>query len=479
MKRLALTISFVFISFAATMVFQNCGGAFMQTDVAGSAVSPVSVKTGLPGTSYSQLTGFQNLDYSLRRGSLKNDVTQCLNSADACVFWRSPYATSWLDRNLLSDPPTGDAPYDAEVQNHQLFAVSLAGLVTTGALKNAHFDIFYTDQGGLPERITLTSNKWAKSFSEGHSPSTPLAQQFAIEQIQSYLAVNTFRDAMVADGGGFYASNGNIGVDVLSVATKYNVNFDSITNTIYSGIRFGKEGRYYPLSLSSELIVREAARANFFYANRTLGAAKPAAIYAIPCNAAAGKPYYVTDGANLTTREGEVLNRLRFSCGHSNVTNVSIFNYCPTDAGCWKAIELGQADFFTYVMFAGLPSIGEVAFPLADVRYWKKRSNVNRSSVAANFGVSYYDDFAQKPVSYAGDVKGMSEFFADLLFDIYTDAGVDKPIFLKTVSKFLAQTATTSTFVDAKNILIAIDQNDFAARNGTRIRALFTNRGYQ
>lgn len=477
MKRLALLISLSIFGFVTTMVFQNCGGFKLEEGQFSSGI-PVYIKTATPGTPYNQLTGFPSLDYSARKGTLQTDVNNCLIGLDACIFWKSPYATSWIRQSILRDPPPGDAPSDVELQNNQVFSVGLAPYVTANSLRNAHFDVFYTDEGGLPQRLPLVNNKWQKSFSEGHSRQTPVNQRFAIEQVQTYLYLNAFRDALLGDGGNFYASNGTIGVDVVNVASGYNVNFDPITNTIYAGLRFGQEGRYYTLSQSSELIIREAARANLYYGNSTIKNAKPSAVYAIPCNPSAGRPYYVTDGNNLIIREGEVLNRLRSYCGHANVISVTIHNYCATDAGCWKAIELGQADFLTYVMFSTLPSIGETALPFADVRYWKKRSNIRRNNVAANFGVSFYDNFTQRDIAYAGEVKGMAELFADILFDIYADSGVDKPMFLKTVIKFLTQISTATTFVDAKSLMLAIDTAEHASRNGTRIRAMFEQRGY-
>lgn len=465
---------------ALILIFQNCGG-FKVSQEFGSAPPPVFFFHSSPGTSrtntYNYSASLQALDYSYKTGTLAQD---CLanSSYDVCIFLKNPFVTGLQMGRPLIEPPLGDALSDLEIQNQQVFGVSLSPWVTNNELKNTHFEVIYSDTGGLPQRLTLQNNAWKRSFAEGHSPATPFNERFAIEQIQTFFYLNLFRDMMVQDGGAFRASDKAILVNAVTSFAGYNAYFDPPNNSILMGVRFGQNGRYYPLALSADLLIRQAAFANFREANVTLQQATPSAVYVLDCKLPASPQYFVTDSSYLTTAEGEVLAQMLADCGHNRITSPQAVPYCPTDAGCWRAIEEGQADFFTYVFFSRWPSIGELSLSSDLSRYWQKRSNIKRADVASNFGFSYYDSFERQHVTAPADVKKMGEVYADILFNIYTDASVDRLVFLKTVVSHIEQIGSATTFVDAKNLLMAIDDAVHAGRNKTRIEFHFNERGF-
>lgn len=464
----------------AAFSFQNCG-KFAVTDAASISVPfPINYNQSVVGNPISILasvaSSFGAIDPTFRSGTI--DPSCLANSAhDVCLFWKNPAATAQERGSPLFDPPANDTLSDLELQQNQLFGVSLQPYVTTGKLQNNFFDIYYSDTGGLAQRITLPNNRWNRSFMQGHDPASPFAERFSIEQIQSYYYLNRFRDTMATDGGRYYPT-GTLAVNVVTVDAGFNVFFDPVTNGIYAGVRGGQMGRYYPLALNSELLVREAARSNFLAANSKMTQASPTAVYVLGCRPGTAKPYFTTDSNNLTKNEGEVLKAMQKTCGHTQVTSPTAVPFCADGTGCWKAIENGQADFFAYIMYAKWPSIGELGLLPEDVRYWKKRSNVSRSNTGPLLGFSYYDDFSRKNVSVAGDASKMGELFADILFEIYADSFTERPSFIRTVNDFLPQITAATTFIEAKQILTAVDLANYNGRNGGRIKFHFEQRGY-
>lgn len=478
-KRVLSLVSIVLSFIAAAAIFQNCG-KFSEGSGASAGV-PIYYNEAVAGTPLSALSasaaGFATIDPTYRAGTLDNSCLQkaATSTYDACLFWKNPLATSVQMNSPLQDPPPADVLPDLTVQGEQVFGVRLSAIVTAGVLKNSFFDVYYTDAGGLPQHLPITGNRWTSTYVQGHSANAAYNERFAIEQIQAFYNLNLFQTMMAGDGGRYYPT-GTIGINAVSVDMGYNVAYDPVTNIVFSGVRGGQDGRFYPLSANSDLLVREVAHANFLAANPTMVQANKSAVYILNCQPS--HPYFLTDSSNLISSEGDVLNTMQAVCGHTQITSPNAVEYCATDAGCWRALDNGVSDFFTYAAFAKWPSIGELALTFDNIRYWKKRSNISRSNATKLLGVTYYDDFARRMIAVGPDAKRMGEVFSDILFDIYADNGTDRAAYLKTVNQFLPQITAASTFLDAKQILTSVDNANFAGRNGAIIKSYFEKRGY-
>lgn len=473
---------FLPLFFASGFVFQNCAKSFVTDGKGqGQAGPPIQVNDSSIGADAKILVEggkpLLELDYALKAGT---SALNCLSNSDfdACIFPKSPFMGGLLDGQVLPASPSGDAHPDTMLAAFQTFGVKLNTIVTNNALKNPHFDTYFSDQG-IPQRLTLVNGQWRKSILEGHNPGSPRAEYFAVEQVQTFFYLNLFRDMMINAAGGFSASDKNIAVNAVSSEIGDVAYYDHVANLIALGIRFGQAGRYYPLALNAEIAVNQLAHANFWHANPQLVDQPVDAAYAFPCREGGGKAYFTTDAFNLVTREGEVLSFMRSVCGHNRITEAAFsIEFCATDAGCWKAIEFGLAQFFTYVMFARLPLIGELAWEEDEQGFWGRRSDVTRSNMNAKIGISYHDDFLGEFAVRPAEVQKLGEVLADILFDIYADTLTDRGAFLKSVNQVMPTIVVNSTLVTLKDRLTLIDSTNFSSRNSARILHHFQKRGF-
>lgn len=477
----------ILASIGILATFQNCGPSLKMGE--GGSFSSVQQdvidRRNLPtGDSIEVMRSLvalnTSIDYSLKAGT--ND-TGCLtnNQFDACIFWKSPAAAQYVFNGPVIPVLADDQAASVSVlAPHQNFGIRLNTIAPQGVLRNADFDVHYIDVAGSKRALTLTNSQLKQSLATGYSAATAPELRYGTEQIQTFFYLDLLKKMMVAKAGTFFAAAKAIPVNVMSEAAGYNAFYDFQTNKVEVGFREGTDGKQYPLALNAEVVVHEMGHANLHFANLSLAEAVTDFLVLIPCQANGPKKFFVTDVKYARQNEAAVLNAMQAACGHTNIVAGTVQNisYCSSNLGCMPAMDEGQADFFAMVMFARLPSVGELALPQDLVRYWKRRSSVTRENMSQKMSVVYNDDFAKKSVTLPGEIHDIGEIYSEILFDIYMDAGVDKDTFVRTVSEHLRQLTGNSTFVDSKNILMTIDQSMFASRNSAYIRSYFQGRGF-
>lgn len=465
------------------LFFQNCGpgiklsenqGAFefssnlneQNPDSGGPGPAP------LTGTVLAQLTA---VDASLNLGTQDSG---CLNNAnfDACIFWKNPKShQEAFGGAAVTEPATTAVATPVQLTPHQNFGIQLDGLLTGGQLRNADFDVFHM-VGTTKTYLGFNNGQLRTSYV--NSASLPAGSRFATEQIMTFFYLQAFKTFMVEKAGRFFAGNRNIPVNAASSVAGYNAFYDFANRNVEIGFRTATGGGTYPLALNAEISVHEISHANFAAANPALEQSNPDYLIAIECIPNGANPYYITDRATFDANINAIDASYSQVCQRQDVGEIDTVVYCATDAGCLRALDEGQADFFAMAFFSRGPSVGDLALPAADVRYWGKRADVTRANSTARLGFTYTDDFLNRRVTVPGEIHDLGEIYSEILFDIYADPAVEKNTFLRTVSEHLAQLGGTSTFVDSKTILLAIDQNMFASRNRDVISRHFTRRGY-
>lgn len=462
-----------------TVVFQNCSEGFRVAEL--SSLRGSSSFTGPTGESLLDVLSlskdFESLDPSLVSGSF--DANCMSSSTDACIFWKNPSATNlMLNGKYLDETPEGETYPLSTLAPLQQFGVNVGSRLTAGQLRNSSFDVHY--RTGATTKNYYTGN--LKVGLVESSDSALAGQRFGLEQIQTFFTLDTFREFMVVNAGGFYAQGRGVGVNAVNLGVELNAYYSPNAGTtpggsIDLGIRKGTASKIYPLALNSEVTVHEVSHANLDAANISLREAEFEAILAIPCSKS-GKAFYVAD-LNTALADADNFDQKVFTaCGEVDYEAVDLVHYCKTSAGCLSAIDEGQADFFAMAYFLRAPSVGELGMEEDYVRFWRRRSKLNRTNVDAAMGISYNDDFLKTRKSVSGEIHDMGEIISEILFDVLQAKGTDRDAFLKTVSESLSRLSGSSTFLTMKDQLISIDQSSFGAKNASQIRKAFGDRGY-
>lgn len=463
--------------------FQNCSPSFKVTEGSGLALSSEVIDrladpvAGTLESLRASSVQYAGIDSSLTSGTYDNN---CLNSTvhDACIFWKSPVASKEVfggtDIPILSN---SQAAAPAVLEPHLKFGIQLT-VGSLNSLRTADFDIHYLDEAGVKRALPLVNGQFRRPLSHGYAAATPVEERFSTEQIQTSHYLNLLKTTLLQKAGTFFAAGRNISVNVFSTAAGFNAFFDPQSNAVEIGFRQGDDGQRYSLALNGEVAVHEMAHANLHHANLSLSDALTDLILVVPCQRAGPKRFFLSDFRNFRMNEAGVLSDIQATCGHNDFTGTTSIHYCVSDRGCVRAIDEGQADFFSHVVFPRWPTVGELALPNDLVRFWKKRGNITRDQMASRLGFSYVDDFLAQTITRPGEIHDAGEVYAEILFDIYVMNSVDKNTFVRTVSEHLRQLTGTSTFSDSKAILLSIDQSLFAGRNQNEIRAAFQNRGF-
>lgn len=474
----------IVFTLGSLVYFQNCSPSF-QVGEDGSLISAGGTyidRRGDPtGDSIEVLRSlapkFAAFDPSLASGT--HDAN-CMNNSsfDACIFWKNPVSTQVVfGGNSIPVPAENMATPPEQIAAYQNFGIRLTG-AANNSLRTTDFNIHYKNNVGSARYLTLNNGKFKQSLATGYASTTPEDQRYATEQIQTYHFLNLFKNMMVQKAGTFHAAARNIPVNVFSQEAGYNAFYDRINNRVELGFREGTDGRRYSIALNSEATVHEMGHANMHFANLNLLQADTDSLIVLPCQSSGPNSFFITDLKNARQNEAGVLSSLQSTCGHQNTESIEYVGFCRETSGCIDAIDEGQADFFAFVTFARWPTNGELAMPSKLFRYWKKRSLINRDNITQKMGLTYVDDYLKRSITFPGEIHDVGEVYTEILFDIYTDPGVDRDTFVRTVNEHLRQLSGASTFVSSKDVLLAIDQSTFAGRNQIFIRAHFQNRGF-
>lgn len=313
----------------------------------------------------------------------------CMNNPDfdACVFLKNPVHHE--GRALSQRVRIGQ-----NLSQTQTYGVKLRGLSTPNQLRNPSYTVMASS--GLLAQPENGSWKFEYQQDSG---------KHYVAQLMAYYYLQLQLETMKQKTNVMYTENKGITVDAFSRNTVNNAYWYSMANKIVMGVFSEQEA-----SLSAEILVHEAAHANFDFAtNKTLS---------------------ITSGT------------------------------CPNAEGCIGAIHEGQADFHLAMMFRNDPALSQtITNSLAG---WSNRDPRNFPGRAQDvFNIS------------GGQVHAMGALFSYVLYQIYTDSRTDASAFEKTFVAHLARLQSSSNFTEAKSHLLAVDQHFYQGRNSSIIEEKF------
>jgi hypothetical protein len=150
---------------------------------------------------------------------------------------------------------------------------------------------------------------------------------------------------------------------------------------------------------------------------------------------------------------------------------------CATNAGCFSAINEGQADYHAMMLFPDYPGIAEI---LSNDGVGLRGCGIPRNA-PMNATLTRAEAYTACAAPYQGEVHVMGALYASIWWKVRSDQAT--PVLKREVDKlFLAHLAslqTTDTFNTVVARILAADIGLFgAARYGPALRAEFIARGF-
>lgn len=361
---------------------------------------------------------------------------------DACLVWKNPIAHRYL---LTSDASASiflDANQQPSIMDR---GTDLSSITTLGV----HLSKWIVPAGSnqLKSDFIDVYASNGQTSSLGFLRTKPLNGQFKFiyqtdsnynfSQTAAFYWINYARDFFKSRGAQYFAEKAMPGkplipIDAYSSAADvvnngyFSANAAAAGNEKWGKIVLGKisNGTHsHELALSAEAYLHEMGHANLYYA--------------------LGGPQNQTSFNDT-------------NMGVVQTTNGSTALVCLTSNGCYRAINEGQADFHSHVLFEKQPYLLEQLLNLAN-----GPNDRNAFLVGTKTAAEVYNSSAVRQIStnrlIGGEIHGLGAIYAAILFKIYTHKDGDKSRFLKVFSTHLTFLDSSSTFKSAKQDLLDAD----------------------
>jgi uncharacterized protein YqfB (UPF0267 family) len=359
---------------------------------------------------------FQSVQRLIPTGSCENLRPQS-SQINSCLFYNSPLHEKGT---ALS---SSEFQLRGSVTPYQKMGVKLT-IPAGGSLSNSHFNIYSNTNHE-------STRKERRSFSQESLLMVDFAQdQFLVStELMAYYWLNKQIEVMKRDGGQFFAESKQIEVYPFDTAVKNNAFFGVLTTEggIMSMGTMSQGQISFPIGVMADVYVHEFGHANMHYA---------------------------TGGRAFRDQQT-----------------------CPDFRGCVRAINEGQADMHTGLMFPEDPVMGK-GFMNTTVG-WRERNPLSPLGSAQDY-------FNMSGVVQGQTVRGlihyMGGFYYSVLWSIYTNPIMTRKDFIKIFQAHLARLNVNSNFVSARDDLIAVASNPafgFDSRYPEIIRTAFSSRGIQ
>lgn len=467
--------------------FNNCGRGFSVANPDANTLEYASSEypdDGVVADAAIALKGIPRNDWvSLKDiGTNKSD---CLTDSniDACIFYKNPFVQSMtlLGFGLKEGLKTGD-----DLSSIQTFGVKLAGRKTAKQLVSSSVIVKRgTFKATLQKPIDLKSglNSEIKvPYGSDTNSVTALTHAFFwLQQLEAQLLART---------NIYFAARKRVEVFLLAGESQ-SLPSSLLNNAFWSSSDSGGRAKtnwisvgianqssrngYYEGGLDAEVLLHEMGHANFAYAKGFPQGDIFADNYG----------YYGCRNATDTACTSPV--RL---CGKVNSLSV-----LPSD-GCQSAINEGLADFHYLMMFPEYPTIWETNL-LSENGLMSRNMNAAKNKKVSDFISGQFCDIldANKlqdtqtedncigPNGHGGVYRDNAEIhllgtaYASILFGIYSDPKTDKRAFETTFLLHLQQIGPSTRFPESRDLLLAIDENQFDSVNSGIIQSIFSAKG--
>ncbi len=400
---------------------------------------------------------------------------------DACIFYKNPFVQSvtTTGAGLSAGLTTG-----TDLAGIQTFGVKLKDRISTTRLESSSISVTLgttstTQQKPIESAMTVGAIAKSPYKTDTQSITALTHSYFWLQQMEEQLKFRT---------NIYYASGKKIEVYMLkgtpSTLTAELVNnafwsgADSVTHAKNDWISIGvannssKPG-YYEEGLDAEVLLHEMGHANFAFA-------KGYPNYDIFAD---NYSYYACAQASGSTCTVPVS-----LCG--NATNTTV----DPNLGCQSAINEGLADFHYLMMFPDYPTIWETNYMSIDGLPSRNMRTAVSKKVTEFIAGQFCDiltSHTEAPSlatctnsqSVSGVKRDYAEIhrlgaaFASILYAIYSHPKTDKRAFEKTFLLQLQQITPSTRFPETRDILLAIDENNFSSINNGIIKAVYAAKG--
>ena len=353
----------------------------------------------------------------VEQGELDPD---CMDSSqyNACVFWKNPVAQN----GKAIQPAT---TFNTDMSELQIYGVNILGM-HSNYLQNSTYNVLIDWHGA--ERAEAVDQSWKFEYrSDAHRH---------VVQVMTYYWLMYQMSFMQERTGRWYAEHKNIQVVALGEDLKNDAYFSSAENKIAMGYfeNVNRNDGQVEAGLSADIILHEAAHASFYYSN---------------------------------------LNRT----GTQNSTHraCSSTTCCTRPEGCFKAVNEGQADFHSVVIFESSPSIGEgvtnnIQRGLGVCMSRNLDVIKNRTMIEVYNGCGPGSDLS-------GEIHKVGTFYASIWWVIYTTIRVEKVEILRLFMEHLPLVSYDDTFETVGLKILNLDKQMFDGKYSGIIQRAFTSRG--
>ena len=364
--------------------------------------------------------GSEKVGTLISNGALDSN---CMNSSEynACVFLKNPVAQNGSPFN----PPI---TFFTDLSSVQIYGVNITDTID-GLLKNGTYNVII-DWNTAQRTQIKTDGTW--KFVYANDPNHHVAQVMAYYWL-------TYQMHYMQEKVTWYAENKNIQVKALSVDLENDAYFSPAENTIALG-DFSIVGRV-EAALSADIVLHEAAHASFYHSN---------------------------------------LNRATYSEATHEACSEDKATCCKTYKGCFKAINEGQADFHSLIIFSSLssslaPVIGdgvtnELSYGLGICMPRNMNQLQDQSALNVYNGCDPEHDLE-------GEIHMMGALYASIWWNIYTHPSVSKDEIIELFVEHLPLVSSEDTFESIATRILGLDQQKFSGKYSQVISQAFTERG--
>ena len=348
----------------------------------------------------------------------------CMASTDynACLFLKNPVAQNGRPFN----PPI---TFFTDLSSVQTYGVNITNTIG-GFLTNGTYNIIISWDGA--ERTQAREDGTWK-FEYANDPNHHIAQ------LMAHYWLN-YQMAYMKEKGGWYAENQNVQVDALNPDLENDAYFSSSENKIALGY-FTLAGRI-EAALSADILLHEAAHASFYYSS---------------------------------------LGRATFSdVTHKSCSEENRAICCKSYKGCFKAINEGQADFHSLILFFSLypsfnPLIGDGVTNEIDYGLGVCMPR-NMDYLKNQLATDVYNG-CDPQSNLEGEIHMTGALYASIWWNIYTDPSVVKDEITELFIEHLPLVSSEDTFETVATRILGLEQQKFNGKYSQIISHAFTERG--
>ena len=347
----------------------------------------------------------------------------CMSSPkyNTCLFVKNPVAQNGSPFN----PPI---TFSTDLSSVQTYGVNITDTVGD-FLSNGTYNIVINWNDAQRTQVKADGT-W--KFEYADDPNHHVAQ------LMAYYWLN-YQINYMQQKARWYAENQNIQVDALNSDLENEAYFSSTENKVALGyfILTGK----IEAALSADILLHEAAHASFYYSN---------------------------------------LSRATYSDTTHKACSEDQAICCKSDKGCFKAINEGQADFHSLIIFSSLypsltPLIGdgvtnELSYGLGICMPRNMNYLRDQSATDVYNGCDPANDLQ-------GEIHIMGALYASIWWNIYTHPSVIKDEIIDLFVEHLPVVSSEDTFETLATRILSLEQQKFNGKYSQIISQAFTERG--